>query len=931
MGNTSKFLVLLTATTATPSSPLLLHRCPSLFRLIRHHYHTLPRSLAFHRRYLPLSPSLSRLPLELKSSPHHRQLHCHSASSFALPPPYVSHPWPEWTHLLHNLSSSGYFNSHHFSPQDDDFIPPLSGFPEDFACAAAACLAFSRQRPGVLGMLSRRDVEVVVDNVTPSLFKNGNDSIGRMKAFLGGPDSNVLNAGESYMVDLMKFLLSYVSNIISSEKNNFQSGDLVESSVRNLLSELAACSLNVSDSNLSGSMQNQFPDRYVQTPRTLGQDRDMRRGDWICPRCSFMNFAKNSKCLECDEARPKRQLTGGEWDCPQCDFFNYGRNMVCLRCDCKRPGEVLPGTTNSRSDLRYGNGSYTYNSDVNSRLASNEEKAQRWFSKVSQLDGAFDKSSTVVDEDFPEILPLRKGVNRFVVSTRKSPLERRLHDARYQRSLDNDGALEDNSIQSNVTDQYQSTTKPSDESFGHQLPATEYNKIFGNKQNARTNTGVPASNTTSPQHDAPPGNSNYVPFVPLPADMFAKKTENEIGKAEMGKSVASTTGEEGSHVSEGDDGKTGDNWQASQRSADQTLSIGKEREQEEKSERWFKRVAELHNVPDLGSAISDEDFPEIMPMRKGENRFVVSKKKDRSLTSPMHKRQIAMEQANNTNFVPFVPFPPNYFSNKGNQQSAAADSPNKAVSGTSRSATPEKPREMSDDSGPKVTEAAQRQDVDNEEYTPRGWSTRPSCPNAGQNPNEIKADASYGNPTGGKSIPNEIDPQSSGRDSRTSGYTGKESISGTPNLWSNSPQGFSNPQMNGKESQRGGSSHNENSNGTSNLVGTSHRPSENQNFRSGWTGKSLEGSAVKESDPLDMSEEAKAERWFRRAAQIKDISELSQIPDEDFPEIMPMRKGVNRFVVSKRKTPLERRLTSTQYRKNLPIVSSDPVKENDSR
>ncbi|KAI5427619.1 variant 3, partial [Lathyrus oleraceus] len=93
-----------------------------------------------------------------------------------------------------------------------------------------------------------------------------------------------------------------------------------------------------------------------------------------------------------------------------------------------------------------------------------------------------------------------------------------------------------------------------------------------------------------------------------------------------------------------------------------------------------------------------------------------------------------------------------------------------------------------------------------------------------------------------------------------------------------------------------------------------------------WTGKSLEGSAVREPDPLDMSEEAKAERWFRRVAQIKDISELSQIPDEDFPSIMPMRKGVNRFVVSKRKTPLERRLTSQQYRRNLPVVSSDPVK-----
>lgn len=34
-------------------------------------------------------------------------------------------------------------------------------------------------------------------------------------------------------------------------------------------------------------------------------------------RCNFMNFARNFKCLECEEARPKRQLTGGEWECPQ--------------------------------------------------------------------------------------------------------------------------------------------------------------------------------------------------------------------------------------------------------------------------------------------------------------------------------------------------------------------------------------------------------------------------------------------------------------------------------------------------------------------------------------------------------------------------------------------------------------------------------------
>jgi hypothetical protein len=99
----------------------------------------------------------------------------------------------------------------------------------------------------------------------------------------------------------------------------------------------------------------------------------------------------------------------------RCDFFNYGRNMVCLRCDCKRPGEVSLGTINSGSGVGYGNGSYANKADVDSRLAANEEKAQRWFSKVSQLDSTSDMSSAIADEDFPEIMPLRKGVNRFVV------------------------------------------------------------------------------------------------------------------------------------------------------------------------------------------------------------------------------------------------------------------------------------------------------------------------------------------------------------------------------------------------------------------------------------------------------------------------------------------------------------------------------------
>lgn len=43
----------------------------------------------------------------------------------------------------------------------------------------------------VYSMLSRRDIEVVVENGTPFLFKNGDDSVRRMRLFLGNGDSNV--------------------------------------------------------------------------------------------------------------------------------------------------------------------------------------------------------------------------------------------------------------------------------------------------------------------------------------------------------------------------------------------------------------------------------------------------------------------------------------------------------------------------------------------------------------------------------------------------------------------------------------------------------------------------------------------------------------------------------------------------------------------
>ena len=562
--------------------------------------------------------------------------------------------------------------------------------------------------------------------------------------------------------------------------------------------------------------------------------------------------------------------------------------MACLRCDCKRPGEVSFGTTNTTSGIGYGNGKNTNKVEIDSRLAANEEKAQRWFSKVSQLDSTSDMSSAITDEDFPEIMPLRKGVNRFVVSTRKTPLERRLANAQQRRNLGNDGTPEGNDSQgagANMT-----TNRNLDEILGRTPDASDSNnKSITVGQNPGSDSPQYVSGSTSQYGSPRTSNSNFVPFVPLPADMFAKKPENSkaegIEKAvtDNQKSVASNTIEWtgnafGSNVPD----KSGGRSQHTENPVRQSESNDKEKEQDEKSERWFKKVAELHNVTDLASAISDEDFPEIMPMRKGENRFVVSKKKDRSLTSPAYKRRMAMEQGSSTNFVPFAPFPPDYFAKKDKPQPDGADSANNAGEETSSvSAMAEK----SYDARPKVLDGDNVQQTGNQHISLERWNAKAS----GENLSESETSAVYRERTTGNSTHTFVNSQSNSKDSV------KENTVKAPRLTNSS------------------------------------QPSESWNTRESWTGKSLEGSLVKEPNPLDMSEEAKAERWFRRVAQIKDISELSQIPDEDFPSIMPMRKGVNRFVVSKRKTPLERRLTSPQYRRNLPTVSSDPVKkENDS-
>ncbi|XP_010246374.1 PREDICTED: zinc finger protein VAR3, chloroplastic [Nelumbo nucifera] len=810
MGSASKFIMLL----STPF-PFLCSR-PSTLRLARYARVSIAcfSSSGHHSRLS--SNSRPRLASPIKVS---EQIHTQTSSirddyadeSVGFSSYRVSHPWLEWSKLVENLKDRGYFDCQSSSLENSnkDEFSVFEDLPEEFVRAASACLSFARDKPDILGSLSRKDMEVIVENGSPFLFKNSLESARRMRSFLGRSGSDELEIERANMVDLMRFLLSYACNpLAGSDGNNLNNRHVVESSVRNLLKELANLSGAVQESDLSGSTTRQFSNGYRQTTRPLGQNTEMKRGDWICPKCSFMNFARNMKCLECNEARPKRQLTGGEWECPQCAFFNYGRNIVCLRCDCKRPEEMSFGTTGPRSGLGYGGGTNLNKADIESKLATGDEKAERWFSNVSQLDNTPDLGAATADEDFPEIMPLRKGVNRFVVSTRKTPLERRLANAQHRRNLGNELTPEGDGFQTGL---------------------------------------VPESTKSS---------------------------------------------------------KSDDNLLLSVKLTNQTESKGDK--EEEKSERWFKKVSELHRSTGLPSAMSDRNFPEIMPKHKGENQFVVSKdssflpkKNDSSLTPP-YRRGMAKEQSSNTNFVRFVPFPPDYFAKKDTHTGALAG---KTVSEKSTVASAagniSNPSEKLSDSSasPHDWETSKSEKwIDNRQTSGGNWNA--DFPK--KSFSERKTDTVCGAATTGNStqlLPG--NPQTGGRESWNSG-SWRNGTEGSTNLTDNPAQPLEDP------------------------------PNYRDSLTRGVLGKSLEGSCVTEPDPLDMSQEAKEQRWFRRVQQIKDISELSNIPDEDFPEIMPMRKGVNRFVVSKRKTPLERRLTSPQYRRNLPIINSDPVKENDA-
>nr|CAD1837433.1 unnamed protein product [Ananas comosus var. bracteatus] len=342
----------------------------------------------------PISPSSSAPLLHL----HPPLLHSSAAADAADGPAAAAeHPWPEWERFLQKLRSKGYFN---------DGPGPAAAAAEAWAetnRAKNACLKFARERFDILGSLPKHDIQAVVECGCPNLFPKVVNSAKRLRSLLKLDEGDVCSScdlrgscDKAYVipkedegartVDVVRILMSYAVNAAGPPEGEESIKENVQESVRKLLSEIILLSDTTIDPSLPKPILDP-PSQKAPSQRISKQDDqssgiEMKKGDWLCPSCNFLNFARNLRCLECkkagprkeeriiemklgdwtcpkcefmnfarkkqchrcEERRPKRQLIPGDWECPSCDFVNFRRNKVCIKCNCARPEAEEGGT-----------------------------------------------------------------------------------------------------------------------------------------------------------------------------------------------------------------------------------------------------------------------------------------------------------------------------------------------------------------------------------------------------------------------------------------------------------------------------------------------------------------------------------------------------------------------------------------------------------
>ncbi|XP_072975920.1 uncharacterized protein [Typha angustifolia] len=281
------------------------------------------------------------------------------------------HPWPEWIELMERLAHQNYFD---LCRADEDQVAANAGidisgvreevgldFSRDWITVRNACMNFGRDRFDILKSLSRKDIQILVGHGCPSMDPKVVFSAKLLRKLVHLDEGDVCSScslrnscGRGYILtrkedeartlDVMRVLLTFGFDHVNGTVENkpLMKMKSVKTVVRKLIHEVVKLSAVPIDPNLPPPVIKKPPPKVKQPPpppkKRVGRDDvEMKKGDWLCPKCDFMNFAKNTVCLQCDAKRPKRQLLPGEWECPRCNFLNYRRNMACFHCEHKRP------------------------------------------------------------------------------------------------------------------------------------------------------------------------------------------------------------------------------------------------------------------------------------------------------------------------------------------------------------------------------------------------------------------------------------------------------------------------------------------------------------------------------------------------------------------------------------------------------------------
>ncbi|GJM96384.1 hypothetical protein PR202_ga13212 [Eleusine coracana subsp. coracana] len=238
----------------------------------------------------------------------------------------IAHPWPEWVALMELLLRRGLVDPSAFATS--------SASPsKDANLVRTACLRFGRERPELIRHISRWDIQVVLRCGCPSTDRKVVNSGKRLRAYVGLDEGEVCsqcnlrrNCERAYVkarkeeigrtVDVMRILLTYGLDVITGNVDNRAClGKTVKESVKNLLNEVVEV-----DSSGPGSSITKVAQRKGQSAVP------MKQGDWNCPKCNFLNFAKNIKCLRCNgefqeryqllhEDQEHLPLKKGDWIC----------------------------------------------------------------------------------------------------------------------------------------------------------------------------------------------------------------------------------------------------------------------------------------------------------------------------------------------------------------------------------------------------------------------------------------------------------------------------------------------------------------------------------------------------------------------------------------------------------------------------------------